>query len=47
MNMEIYWSPENAYNAAMHLVETLKVPVTLTQGDDGEFIITWTGKEIY
>jgi hypothetical protein len=45
MNQEIYWAPEHAYRVAMYLVSLLQVPVTLTEGDDGEFIITWTDPE--
>jgi hypothetical protein len=43
---EIYWSAENAYNAAMFITASLQVSVTLKRGDGGEFIISWTDKEI-
>jgi hypothetical protein len=42
MHTEIYYSAEHAYNAAMYICQELQLEVTLSKGEDGEFIISWT-----
>jgi hypothetical protein len=41
MHTEIYYSPDQAMDAALFICKHFNTTVSLKEGDNGEFIITW------